>query len=71
MMSPRCLSRLRDSAVSPTCGSERSIAPSRSTSFDTILLLGNNLGILAGEQQGRRLLRARPCTDRGRILAGS
>ena len=23
--------------------------------FDTILLLGNNLGLLAGEQQGRRL----------------
>lgn len=41
--------------------------------FDTILLLGNNLGLLAGEQQGRRLLRklARIATDRGRILAGS
>ena len=41
--------------------------------FDTILLLGNNLGLLAGEQQGRRLLRklARVATDRGRILAGS
>ena len=41
--------------------------------FDTILLLGNNLGILAGEQQGRRLLRklARVATDSGRILAGS
>jgi SAM-dependent methyltransferase len=41
--------------------------------FDTILLLGNNLGVLAGEQQGRRLLRklARTATDRGRILAGS
>jgi SAM-dependent methyltransferase len=41
--------------------------------FDTILLLGNNLGLLAGEQQGRRLLRelGRMATDRGRILAGS
>ena len=41
--------------------------------FDTILLLGNNLGLLAGEQQGRRMLRklARVATDRGRILAGS
>jgi SAM-dependent methyltransferase len=41
--------------------------------FDTILLLGNNLGLLAGERQGRRLLRklARAATDRGRILAGS
>lgn len=41
--------------------------------FDTILLLGNNLGLLAGEPQGRRLLRklARVATDRGRILAGS
>jgi len=41
--------------------------------FDTILLLGNNLGLLAGEQQGRRLLQklARAVTERGRILAGS
>lgn len=41
--------------------------------FDTILLLGNNLGILGGERQGRQLLRklARLSTDRGRILAGS
>jgi SAM-dependent methyltransferase len=41
--------------------------------FDTILLLGNNLGLLAGEQQGRRLLRklGRIAADRGRILAGS
>lgn len=41
--------------------------------FDTILLLGNNLGLLAGEQQGRRLLQrlARLATDQGRILAGS
>ena len=41
--------------------------------FDTILLLGNNLGLLAGEHQGRRLLRklARIATDRGRLLAGS
>jgi SAM-dependent methyltransferase len=41
--------------------------------FDTILLLGNNLGLLGGEQQGRRLLRklARRATDNGRILAGS
>ena len=27
--------------------------------FDTILLLGNNLGLLAGERQGRHLLRKR------------
>jgi SAM-dependent methyltransferase len=41
--------------------------------FDTILLLGNNLGILSGERQGRHLLRklARVASDRGRILAGS
>lgn len=41
--------------------------------FDTILLLGNNLGLLAGGQQGRRMLRklVRAATDRGRILAGS
>ena len=41
--------------------------------FDTILLLGNNLGLLAGERQGRGLLRklARAATGRGRILAGS
>jgi SAM-dependent methyltransferase len=36
-------------------------------------LLGNNLGILAGERQGRRLLRqlARIATDRSRVLADS
>ena len=41
--------------------------------FDTILLLENNLGLLAGERRGRRLLRelARLVTDKGRILAGS
>jgi SAM-dependent methyltransferase len=41
--------------------------------FDTILLLGNNLGLLAGKSQGRRLLRklSRLATDEGRILAGS
>jgi SAM-dependent methyltransferase len=41
--------------------------------FGTILLLGNNLGLLAGEQQGRRLLRrlARVATAEGRLLAGS
>jgi SAM-dependent methyltransferase len=41
--------------------------------FDTILLLGNNLGILGGERPGRHLLRklARVATDSGRILAGS
>jgi hypothetical protein len=41
--------------------------------FDTILLLGNNLGLLGGESQGRRLLRrlSRLATDEGRILAGS
>jgi SAM-dependent methyltransferase len=41
--------------------------------FDTILLLGNNLGLLAGERQGRRLLRelSRLATPQGRILAGS
>ena len=41
--------------------------------FDTILLLGNNVGLLAGEQQGRRLLRklVRLSSAKGRILAGS
>jgi SAM-dependent methyltransferase len=41
--------------------------------FDTILLLGNNLGLLEGERQARRLLRGfgRLATDEGRILAGS
>ena len=41
--------------------------------FDTILLLGNNLGLLGGELQGRNLLRtlADVATDRGRVLAGS
>jgi SAM-dependent methyltransferase len=41
--------------------------------FDTILLLGNNLGLLGGERQGRRLLRrlSRLASDKGRILAGS
>jgi SAM-dependent methyltransferase len=41
--------------------------------FDTILLLGNNLGLLAGEERGRRVLRklARVASDEGRILAGS
>jgi SAM-dependent methyltransferase len=41
--------------------------------FDTILLLGNNLGLLGGESQGRRLLRrlSRLASDKGRILAGS
>jgi SAM-dependent methyltransferase len=41
--------------------------------FDTILLLGNNLGLLGGEREGRRLLRrlALVASDRGRLLAGS
>ena len=41
--------------------------------FDTILLLGNNLGLLAGERPGRRVLRklARLSSSHGRILAGS
>ena len=41
--------------------------------FDTILLLGNNLGLLSGEGRGRQLLRtlAQLATERGRILAGS
>ena len=45
----------------------------RGEMFDTILLLGNNLGLLAGERQGHRLLRtlAQFATDEGRILAGS
>jgi SAM-dependent methyltransferase len=45
----------------------------RDERFDTILLLGNNLGLLGGERQGRRLLRklARFAGERGRILAGS
>jgi SAM-dependent methyltransferase len=41
--------------------------------FDTIMLLGNNLGLLGGEREGRRLLRslAGLSTGRGRLLAGS
>jgi SAM-dependent methyltransferase len=41
--------------------------------FDTILLLGNNLGLLGGEREGRRLLKklARLANERGRLLAGS
>jgi SAM-dependent methyltransferase len=41
--------------------------------FDTILLLGNNLGLLGGERQGRKMLRklGGVASDRGRILAGS
>jgi SAM-dependent methyltransferase len=41
--------------------------------FDTILLLGNNLGLLAGERPGRRVLRklAGLSSSEGRILAGS
>jgi SAM-dependent methyltransferase len=41
--------------------------------FDTILLLGNNLGLLGGEREGRRVLKklARLAGDRGRLLAGS
>lgn len=41
--------------------------------FDTILLLGNNLGLLGGERQGRRLLRklTRHATDKACILVGS
>jgi SAM-dependent methyltransferase len=42
-------------------------------SFDTILLLGNNLGLLGGEEPGRRLLRRlhRAAAPGGRFLAGS
>lgn len=41
--------------------------------FDTILLLGNNIGLLGGETQGRRMLRQlhRLSSDRARVLAGS
>jgi SAM-dependent methyltransferase len=41
--------------------------------FDTILLLGNNVGLLGGEPEGRTLLRqlARLASPRGRLLAGS
>ncbi len=41
--------------------------------FDTILLLGNNVGLLGGEREGRTLLRqlARLASPRGRLLAGS
>ena len=41
--------------------------------FDTILLLGNNIGLLGGEREGRTLLRqlARLASPRGRLLAGS
>jgi len=41
--------------------------------FDTVLLLGNNLGLFAGEREGRAMLRglARVVTARGRLLAWS
>jgi len=41
--------------------------------FDTILLLGNNVGLLGGEATGRRFLRelARVAADDARLLAGS
>ena len=41
--------------------------------FDTILLLGNNVGLLGGDRAGRTLLRqrARLASPRGRLLAGS
>jgi SAM-dependent methyltransferase len=41
--------------------------------FDTILLLGNNVGLLGGEREGRRMLRklAGIANDGGRMLAGS
>jgi SAM-dependent methyltransferase len=41
--------------------------------FDTILLLGNNLGLLGGERSGRLLLRrlAGVAAEDGRLLAGS
>ncbi len=41
--------------------------------FDTILLLGNNLGLLSNERRGRAMLRklARLSTPEGRVLAGS
>jgi SAM-dependent methyltransferase len=41
--------------------------------FDTVLLLGNNIGLLQDRQHGARFLRrlARLSTPRGRILAGS
>jgi SAM-dependent methyltransferase len=41
--------------------------------FDTILLLGNNLGLLGGEHQGRRMLRklSRHAADKARMLVGS
>jgi SAM-dependent methyltransferase len=48
-------------------------AVERDERFDTILLLGNNLGLLGDGEQGGRLLRklAHHTTARGRILAGS
>jgi len=41
--------------------------------FDTVLLLGNNVGLLGGEASGRRYLRelARVAVPGGRLLAGS
>ena len=38
--------------------------------FDTVVLYGNNLGLLASRAKGRRLLRRlhRATTDRGRII---
>lgn len=41
--------------------------------FDSVVLLGNNLGLLGGERDGRALLRRlrRVTTPTGRILAGS
>jgi hypothetical protein len=41
--------------------------------FDTILLLGNNVGLLGGAREGRTLLRqlARLACARGRLLGGS
>jgi SAM-dependent methyltransferase len=50
---------------------ETAIRPGES--FDTILLLGNNLGLLGGEWQGRHVLRklGRLANEQGRLLAGS
>ncbi|MDQ3889127.1 MAG: class I SAM-dependent methyltransferase [Actinomycetota bacterium] len=41
--------------------------------FDTIVMLGNNLGLLANERKGKRLLRRfhRVTSERGRIVAES
>jgi hypothetical protein len=70
---PLLRSRLHVSVVADARLGTLDTALAEGESFDTIILLGNNLGLLAGERQGRRLLRrlAGVATERGRLLAGS